>query len=506
VTNDAALTLLRGAPIGASVVAIAAALTCVWAARQYRSAALFWTALSIWTGSMAVNTLVIHLLSPTEGWLGRVPDVALASSALSVTIATWVGARPLLTHRSTRTRALIALPAGLLLILGVLVGDAAFSTDIDEGLRIAGITMIVLSAPIFFACAWLIGRELQRCGRQAEILLLAGSIGHAVAHITALNTQRPEGIWLAIVLSSGGILVASLHPTSASVGSPLEAHGHVIHVRLWPAGLAGVAALAVWVSAKLLHGQIHDAAVAVAVVLALVTAVLAGRELAGPRKPLLLPFSKKDRTLHGLPGQLVCGNVRLVGRPVHRVGDGSIAGIEAEASWKSTKPHPLPLAEAATAVGLSPWLQHVTLAAAKAHLPAINAALNGDDPFLSVPFNPDLLLEPDDGEAVEGLVLRTPANSENDESLVSWQDRGAMVHSTNNATNRGVILDIVTVDVDGPLPRSSMTLARSDLANAKNSGVMFVVNDEEAPVPLGTILSPVISEDSEVVSVRDAER
>ena len=457
---------------------------------------------------MAVNTALIQLRAPTGSWPDRLPEVALAICALSATVGGWLGCRPLLAHSLTRRLVLLGFPAAIISMLGILISDAAFNTTNSTFLRNVGLVVVGAAFPVFAATVALLGRAFQRRGRQAELVLVAGALGHTLVHSLSLTAQRTEGIWLAIALSSGAIFVAAQLRSSQHLGTAVEPSVHDLRVRVWPAAVFGIAAVLAWVFARSIGTDADRTELTALVVGALVAAAFASRELRGPRKPLVVPFGPTDRAIHQVPQQLLSGSVRLVGRPVHRVADGSIAGIEAEPSWSTGAAPSIPLARAAHAAGLGGWLQHVTLNSAQAHLPAVLLNLSGDDPFLSVPFDPSHHDRPATEDDLDGLLLRTETSAT---ELVPWQNRGAMVQAISSTSSGDAIADVVPVEPGASVPRVAMGLVRGRRERPEHvvpgGGAMFVIDESVQPINLAAILSPIDTSDSGAVGpsrVRDS--
>lgn len=494
--------LLAAKPaLAVASIAAGAAVSCAVAALRFR--VLVWSMLSVCAGAMALNTALNQHRQPNGEWVDHVPAVTLALCALTASIACSLGVRPFLADARARPYALVAAPALSLCVIGILIQDAAFNVSVNRTVALTGVLLIVIGFPFAAIGIAFITKDLWRRRRMAEVVLLVGALGHSAAHITALFSQDSRGIWLAVALSTGSMLIAPTLSSARAVASPLAAGQHVLSVRIWPAWFTGLTAIAAWAFYRF-PGDTQSSIGVFTVTIAVVAAVFAGRELAGPRKPLVLPFSRADRSLQQLPHQLLRGSVRLVGRPVRRGSDGSIVGIEAEAAWSSLDSQTMTLADAASAAGLDGWLQEVTLASAHAHLPAVLNNLDGDDPFISVPFDPAVgSTPPSSDDELNGLLLRTDVGGD---SLLPWQNRGAMVQAlaSHLSVDTEAIVDIVTVRPGDPVPSTAMALLRTNATSSKPTAsrrLMFVLDEDQRPTDLAVILSPVDDTESTLGSV-----
>lgn len=499
----AVIFLLSAKPALAAVsMAAGASLSC--AAVAFRFRAPVWLTLSVCAGAMSINTTLNQYRQPDGSWIDHVPAVTLALCALTAAIACWLGVRPFLADAKARPYALVAAPALSLCVIGILIQDAAFNASVDRTVTLVGTILIAVGFPVAAVGIALITGDLWRHRRTAEVVLLIGALAHGLAHITALLVQDARGIWLAMSMSTGSMLIAAALSSSRAVAQPLVNGQHALSVRIWPAWITGLTAIAAWAFYRF-PGDTQSSVGVLAVTIAVIAAIFAGRELAGPRKPLVLPFSRADRSLQQLPHQLLRGSVRLVGRPVRRGSDGSIVGIEAEAAWSNLDSQTMTLADAASAAGLDGWLQEVTLASAHAHLPAVLNNLDGDDPFLSVPFNPAVgSTPPPSGDELNGLLLRTDVGGD---SLLPWQNRGAMVQAlaSHLSVDTEAIVDIVAVRPGDPVPATAMALLRTNAASSESTAsrrLMFVLDEDQQPTDLAVILSPVDNTESALGTVR----
>lgn len=479
-----ALVVVGDVAMAVACIAAAAAIVCAGQCLVVRANRTVWLALTVFTGSMAGNTYVLFGL-PADWSLGWLAVIFHGGALVGVATASWLGVRPLLAHHETRVPTLVALPAGLGATLGVLIADAAYQWG-ETALAWLGVAGAGASILVAWGAFAMLGRRLWVLGRRADVVIGLGLLAHVVSQTISLAAQRNEGIWLAITLSSGSIIVASRLQSASAIATPPGATHRTFAVRLWPLGMALAAIISIWLILRA-EPSIGSTAAIAGLGASIAMILFAARELAGPRKPLVMPFSKRDRALQHLPAQLMRGSVRLVGRPVHRAHDGAVVGIEAEPTWSDrTKPNLL-LPSVASEAQQGPWLHDVTYDAARSHLIAVVANLDGDDPFLSIPFDPTHVAEvPNDD--LDGLLLRTP--SAIDPSLAAtWQDRGAMIQSPLEALENGTVTDVVFVDENTSAPPVAMGLAHLD-PGAKRRGLMFVVDPTTEPSPLGQILSP----------------
>ncbi len=484
------------------VIAGSASVFALWQAIGHRNPA--WVCLSLFTAACATTTVTrAGVAAPGDAiyWIGI---GSFAVALMSPLLAVWLSARPFLSIASTRRLARIGAAAVAMSIVSIAVQDLLLrGADPIPALTVVSLMVAVAAPSTLVVVAWLLIGSMNRLGRRAESVLVGGATAHLVIHMAALQAgDHNVGIWLAIAVSSSAIVAASRQPGAEALGRPLRSGIDTFAVQVWPCLLAGLLTLAGWYAAA---SDLSFGLSSALFVGSLVACGFAARELGGPRKPLVVPFTRRDRALQQLAPQLLSGTVRLIGRPVRRVTDGCVVGIEAEPSWSTTGGKHGSLAAVADQAGLDEWLHRLTVLSAQRHLPAVLSTLDSDEPFLSIPFESTLHPSDVDDDAVfDGLVLRLPGDGSGEiaHGVLEWQERGAMVQASGSTTSQpgpsgsaGHVLvdrDIVVVTDGERVPATSMGLARTadaDHLGLLQEGVLYVVDLNQRTEALGVLLS-----------------
>ncbi len=470
------------------------AITAVAAAGfARREGNLTWAAIALFSAVTAANTLAWQVdPAAAHAFTVAFTRITLAGAAISAGVVFWLAARPFLSSTRSRRRTLAGGNATVVAIVGILALDAGRGT---AGIpSAAGVALVVVGGLAFVWTAASTFRVFTELGRTAEQAYLLVIPVHIALHSSGLFLADDRLVHAAHHLTAFAGLYALASAGADRVGRTLEPGDILLRCRVWPIGLA--LSLAMISHGGLLRDGFGALTVAV-VIATTIMLVFAGREFAGAGKPLLVPFSARERALHRVPSALLNGDVRLVGRAVHRTSDGAIVGIETEPDWAHGQRLSYPLARSAAEAGLAPLLDQVTVRLAQTHLPAVLLSIDADEPWLSVPVSESVFAAPmlGEGAEVEGLALRVQPATVTNESLEELRERGAMIQATTEDADR-LMADLVSVSAEPVRPTAALTVGRSSSAEWRSgpAGPHFLVDDNKAPTNLAEILGRISSE------------
>ncbi len=423
-------------------------------------------------------------------------DSALLVAGLFGAATMWAGARPYLSSAQLRTPARVAMTGALLMLPSAILLDAQFHKGTDDlAARVPLAITGFIGSTMLLAGGMRVAILARRLGRAVDSLLIVGLVTYAILHISGMAFRVHVLMFIALTIIATTTVVATTLPGAERFGLTIDERDTILQVRFWPIALGSLAMAAAHtaIQADLDRGGITWPTGAITL-LALGAMLFAARELAGPSKPLVLPFGKRDRALQRLPRALLDGNVRLVGQPVQRTTDKKVIGIEARPAWSTPRDNEPSIERTAADAGLQPLLDEITLNLAQAHLPAVLAGLEGDEPWLSVPLrvNADAVEQLPGLGDVDGLVLRVP-----DKTLAraidAVRDHGALLQAPV-AVADDLDPEIVAVETtQRGAPSISLRLVRaSEISEpADVARVNFVVDDLAPPTNLAAILSRV---------------
>ncbi len=470
-----------------------------------------WSLLGLYFALLATSTS-LRWINDGPGaveWQLRVADGALLVGVSVLTVFMWLMLRPLVTDQTYRSDARRLTRGAMLLLTSAALLDARLSAQL-KSTELVLLLVIISGAGVVLATPGLarLTRQASADHRYADAFALAAFMPFFIVHLTGMFTGN-----LYIVHSGSAIytltaMIAVSVPSAEQLSQRLPSQQAEFRRRPVPILLAvfvlGAAYVALIVEGR---GPLRLGS-ALLVVAAAAAMLWAGREIAGPGKPLVFPFGARDRALQRLPDVLFQGDVRLVGQPVRRPTDHQIVGIQARPEWTTDKIQ-IPIEVMAADADLESLLDSVTIELAQAHLPAVLASLDADEPFLSVPLicDPDAALGLDDLDAIDGLVLRV-SSEDLARTLDPLREYGAQLQVPEG---KAADLDPEFVQADpsvsqGATPASLRLVVASDLigpAAAKN--VNLIVDDALPPTSLAAILSPIGDDDGTVTQIEPSE-
>ena len=457
-----------------------------------------WTLLGLFFGAIGVNVAsrtVIDFVAQAEA----IAQVSLVASVFFGAIALLISARPYLSEPTLRTRARVLLSSTFIFILTAVLLDALLVTMSSQpalvlAAQLLGLTSVLL---LLVAAANTIAALVER-ERTSDAILLAGLGLYLCVHIPAMLLGSVPLISTAFTIFLTFALVAMTVPGAGRLGLPLDDEAPFFAVRLWPivSGAVAMGLAHTAVIADLSDQELNGRTVLLGVIV-VIAVLFALREAGGPKKPLVIPFSSRDRALQRLPKVLVNGEVRLLGQPVHRTADANVVGIEASPAWPMNSDSERSIEETAADAGLEPELDSVTLRLAQEHLPAVLSVIDADEPWLSVPLreNTEAANRLTEFGEVDGLVLRVP-NAEVGKAVEAVRDHGAQLQVP--AHHEGDCDPEIVADhyrKAGPERRnatSALLIGRVS-QNSNKTEVNLVVDDSTPPTNLGSILGTVDS-------------
>ncbi len=420
-------------------------------------------------------------------------DGSVVVAVLLSAAAVWLGARPYISSPTFRRRGRFAVTGAFLMLPSGLIFDAQTSSNTNSAV-VTGLA-VALGAVGFalLACAGIsMARLLDSLQRRSDAIVICGIVAYAALHIPGMAFGSDTTVLVALIVVSLAFVTAVTAPGARKVGTSLDPSRPLIPLSLWPVILGAVAMGFGHASLRidLIDGTLRLPTVAM-VALAIVAMLFAAREIGGPRKPLVLPFGRRDRALQRLPAALLNGDVRLVGQPVWRAIDSKVVGIEARPDWSARRAPHGSIEEIAAVAGMEQILDSITLRLAQDQLTDVLQLLDGDEPWLSVPLTANTEAAgklPDHGE-IDGLVLRVP-NADVAQAIDALRDHGALLQTPADVATD---LDPEIVDGRPPTRRSaavSLHLARaSEIAPFHGSTeINLVVDDSLPPTNLDAIL------------------
>lgn len=481
---------LRVMQSGAAIVAAVGCLGFSW-----RTGTRVWLLVGLFFAALSVNvTAKIFAVFDTEWQLAT--DGSFLFAVLIGGAAIWLAALPFISSAKFRHHTRIAMTGAMLMLASAFLldahlasGDSAtFSTIAAAIIGFLGVALMATSG----ARVAILARSVNRL---SESILIVGVITYGAIHITAMTFASYPAIAAGLIVMSTMTLVSITTPGAHKLGSPLHPASPILTVRMWPVVLGSLAMATAHTALRLdlANGSVGGLTIA-AITLGIGAMLFAAREIGGPKKPLVVPFGRRDRALQRLPSTLINGDVRLVGQPVQRTTDSKVIGIEARPEWPVLQnPNGHTIEEVAAEAGLAPLLDSITLNLAQAHLPAVLAGLEGDEPWLSVPLsvNTKAAAELPTHGKVDGLVLRIPS-AEVGSAIDGLRDHGAQFQVQADVATE-LDPEIIAVTSAADKNDVSLKLARASEvdAGARNMWINLVVDDSKPPTNLGAILSHV---------------
>lgn len=452
-----------------------------------------WTLAGLYFAALGARNIAD--LSPAEREWQAATDGLILVLMLLGAATMWCGARPFMSSPRLRRRTRTMMTGAFLLLLAAALLDARFSSGTTSTLFAVGAMAVgVVGLTLTYTSAFSLITLLREVDRKPEAVVIIGVLVYSSLHIPGMALHLRSAVIAGSVLFSATTLVAITTTGANRVGTPLDGHPPLFTLRTWPVVLGTVAIGGAHTALRLdlLDGDLQ-VWTAIPVVLATGAMLFAARELSGPNKPLVVPFGRRDRALQKLPAALVEGEVRLVGQPVQRTTDSKVIGIEARLEWSNTNAAAMPIEKAAADAGLEHLLDSITLELAQAHLPAVLAGLDGDEPWLSVPLRVNAAAAeqlPGQGE-VEGLVLRVSSAAVAG-AIDELRDHGALLQAPAHAAT-DFDPEIIAVGSHDQKPTHvSLRLARaSDMPSPHGAMVNLIVDDLTPPTSLAAILSRV---------------
>jgi hypothetical protein len=425
------------------------------------------------------------------------------------TLAALRSIRPLLGSVSTR-------PAGLATGAFLMVGAAGLVSASAHRFHLVRQPSFVavsrLGTAVCFAISVaLIGASAssRRTAIRIDLVFLSVAFAHFAAeffvqvHDAAEDSGRRA---VSLLLATSGVLVCSLLGNFSNLSSRKYLHVPFARIRMWPITVVLIAAGA----ASLTPLNDRPSVNVTTQALFVGSVLFAAREMLAGYKPLLLPFTARERAAHRVFRDLVYENVRLLGRPVRRVADAVTVAIEAYPEWSHTpRATNWSMQSAARDARIETDLDHYAVRMALFHAPAVLYGLPGE-PWLSVSVAVSTLQAglPESLKEIEldGLVLRITSSPESQQiaALDRWREQGAWIHLDVPELESYVDFDpdFITVQPSNglssafhypkawPFVRSGSVDSSISAGSATNTPV-FVVDPNEGPTGLGMLLSSI---------------
>lgn len=479
-----------------------AAVSCLGLAAIQRNRV--WLLAGFFFAALSLNVMTYWLGSSDPDW--RIAtDGSFLFAVLFGGATMWLGSRPFVSAPQFRRPTRAAMTGAMLMLPSATLLDARLASG-DDGrlLLICAATIGVAGLALMIFAGTHVAHVARSIGRTAEAIFIVGVIVYGTIHILGMTLGSIPVIAAGLSILSTITLVGVTMPDAYKLGTSLHPSSPLFEVQLWPIVLGSLAMGAAHTALRI---DLADGSVGVPTLATIgigVGAMLfAAREIGGPNKPLVLPFGTRDRALQKLPSALLDGRVRLVGQPVQRTTDSKVIGIEARPTWPvAHKPGGPPIDVVAAEAGLAPFLDSITLNLAQAHLPAVLAGLDSDEPWLSVPLHVNTKAAgelPAHGK-VDGLVLRIP-NAEIGQAIDALRDHGAQLQAPVDMATE-LDPEIVAVGTTNErLTDVSLRLARASEVGTRplTARVNLVVDDSKPPTNLAAILSPIHHVDGEDV-------
>ena len=454
-----------------------------------------WTLGGAFFAALSLNFLSWGSTDFGPGWK-LLSDGSLLASLLFGAGCVWISFRPFVSTSELRQLAKRILAGGLLAAISAVLLDAHTTSAANhEWLTVVAAAVGILGILHLAHSGLKAASMLKDIGRSTDALMVCAIVTYFSIHLTGMLLGVRLVVVLAFAIFATLSLVGVTSPGAAFIGTRIDNRAPLLQVRLWPIVTAAVAVGSAHAALRL---DLADGTIGHTTLLlsfgGVGTMLFAIREFAGPRKPIVLPFSQWDRSLQKLPDTLLNGDIRLIGQPVHRVADAKMVGIQAKPAWSSEQSALFSISSIAADAELSSHLDSVTLRVAQEHLPAVLAVIDADEPWLSVPLNNnvDAANELPERGAVDGLVLRVEDASVG-QAIDALRDSGAQLQAARTSAF-DCDPEIVTV-VDEPSASRSAALKIACVSEFSeidnNTEISLLVDDTVPPRSLAAILGTV---------------